>query len=203
MVGGPGMTGAGALRVPPQPCPRRVLPAERPRGRRHGLHRLRLPYPPFIAWEGAPPCLKSPSSPPSIPKPGHTDALIHKMQDNVRNVHDEDGCLHYTYHRGIDNPDALVVVERWASEGSAGRARGGAAHEGVRRNWPPNTAPRRRRWSATGWSTPMATPRNQASSRRLSPARGAASARCDDAALAAGLLALPDSEGVGAGLHGE
>lgn len=50
------------------------------------------------------------------PKPGHTDALIRKMQDNVRNVHEEDGCLHYTYHRGIDNPDALVVIERWESE---------------------------------------------------------------------------------------
>ena len=50
------------------------------------------------------------------PKPGHTDELIRKMQANVRNVHEEDGCLHYTYHRGIDNPDALVVIERWESE---------------------------------------------------------------------------------------
>lgn len=50
------------------------------------------------------------------PKPGHTDALIRKMQANVRNVHEEDGCLHYTYHRGIDDPDAVVVIERWESE---------------------------------------------------------------------------------------
>ena len=50
------------------------------------------------------------------PKPGHTDELIRKMQANVRNVHEEDGCLHYTYHRGIDDPDALIVIERWESE---------------------------------------------------------------------------------------
>jgi quinol monooxygenase YgiN len=50
------------------------------------------------------------------PKPGHADALIGEMQANVANVHDEPGCLHYTYHRGIDDPEAIVVIERWASE---------------------------------------------------------------------------------------
>ncbi len=50
-----------------------------------------------------------------FPKPGHADALIREMQANVRAVHEEEGCLHYTYHRGIDDPDALVVIERWAS----------------------------------------------------------------------------------------
>ena len=50
------------------------------------------------------------------PKPGHADALIREMQANAANVHNEAGCLHYTYHRGIDDPEAIVVIERWASE---------------------------------------------------------------------------------------
>ena len=50
------------------------------------------------------------------PKPGHADDLLREMKANAANVHDEPGCLHYTYHRGIDDPDAIVVIERWASE---------------------------------------------------------------------------------------
>ncbi len=47
--------------------------------------------------------------------PAKTDRFIELFSDNIMNVHEESGCLHYTLHRSQDEPEKLVVVERWAS----------------------------------------------------------------------------------------
>ena len=47
--------------------------------------------------------------------PAKTDRFIEIFGENVINVHEEPGCLHYTLHRDQDHPEKLVVVERWAS----------------------------------------------------------------------------------------
>ena len=49
-------------------------------------------------------------------KAGMGQDLLREMQANVINVHREDGCLHYTLHQALDDPDTIVVIERWASE---------------------------------------------------------------------------------------
>ena len=49
-------------------------------------------------------------------KPGMGDALLDAMKSNVRPTHDEAGCLHYSLHRSMADPDVVVVIERWASE---------------------------------------------------------------------------------------
>ncbi len=64
--------------------------------------------------------------------PDKTDQFIAIFSDNVMNVHEEPGCLHYTLHRNQAEPEKLVVVERWAS-GEALATHAVAAHMGAMR----------------------------------------------------------------------
>jgi len=48
-------------------------------------------------------------------KPGMGDALAAGLQDAVVQTHTEDGCVLYALHRGLEDPDTLVFVERWTS----------------------------------------------------------------------------------------
>ena len=47
--------------------------------------------------------------------PAKTDRFIEIFSENIINVHEEPGCLHYTLHRNQEEPEKLVVVERWES----------------------------------------------------------------------------------------
>ena len=47
--------------------------------------------------------------------PARTEQFIEIFRENIINVHEEPGCLHYTLHRNAEEPEKLVVVERWAS----------------------------------------------------------------------------------------
>ncbi|MBM4435809.1 MAG: antibiotic biosynthesis monooxygenase [Actinobacteria bacterium] len=60
-------------------------------------------------------------------KPGRGNELLGEMKKNVLPVHQEPGCLHYSLHQASDDPDTIVVIERWASE-DAITAHGQAPH---------------------------------------------------------------------------
>lgn len=47
--------------------------------------------------------------------PAKTERFIEIFRENIINVHEEPGCLHYTLHRNTEEPQKLVVVERWTS----------------------------------------------------------------------------------------
>ena len=47
--------------------------------------------------------------------PSKTEQFIEIFSENLINVHEEAGCLHYTLHRNTEEPEKLVVVERWTS----------------------------------------------------------------------------------------
>lgn len=47
--------------------------------------------------------------------PAKTERFIEAFCENIINVHEEPGCLHYTLHRNQAEPEKLVVVERWES----------------------------------------------------------------------------------------
>jgi quinol monooxygenase YgiN len=54
------------------------------------------------------------------PRPGRGDHVAAGLQAAVAPTHNEDGCLLYALHRGIDDPETLVFVERWASTEALG-----------------------------------------------------------------------------------
>ena len=47
--------------------------------------------------------------------PEKTEQFVEIFSENIINVHEEPGCLHYTLHRNTEEPEKLVVVERWTS----------------------------------------------------------------------------------------
>lgn len=49
-------------------------------------------------------------------KPGSGDTVEAGLRDAITPTHNEDGCLLYALHRGIDDPDIFVFVERWTSD---------------------------------------------------------------------------------------
>lgn len=51
-------------------------------------------------------------------RPGKADEAIAALSTLIEHTRNEDGCLLAVLHRDIHDPDALLVVERWASRES-------------------------------------------------------------------------------------
>jgi quinol monooxygenase YgiN len=49
-------------------------------------------------------------------KDGRADEAIAAFTDTVVSTHDEAGCLSYALHRDKNDPNVLVLVERWTSQ---------------------------------------------------------------------------------------
>lgn len=60
-------------------------------------------------------------------KPGMGDKLEKIIRASIQPTRAEDGNLHYSLHRSIEDPDVFVFVERWASM-EALQAHGMSAH---------------------------------------------------------------------------
>ena len=50
-----------------------------------------------------------------VARPGHADAVEIALRVPVAPTHAEDGCILYALHRGLEDPDTFVFVERWSS----------------------------------------------------------------------------------------
>lgn len=48
-------------------------------------------------------------------KPGQAGALIKGAQSCVAETRKENGCVSYEYVQSTDDPDTLIVVERWTT----------------------------------------------------------------------------------------
>ena len=48
-------------------------------------------------------------------KPGTAEKAVAEARKAVAGTVKEDGCIFYDMHRSINDPDKLVVVERWES----------------------------------------------------------------------------------------
>ena len=48
-----------------------------------------------------------------VGKPGQGDAVEAVLRQLVAPTQGEEGCLHYSLHRGTDNPDSFVTIEKW------------------------------------------------------------------------------------------
>ena len=48
-------------------------------------------------------------------KPGQEPAAAQAMQALIAPTHEEDGCILYSLHRGVDDPARLTFIERWSS----------------------------------------------------------------------------------------
>jgi quinol monooxygenase YgiN len=49
-------------------------------------------------------------------KPGRVDEVITGLEPVIAQTHGEAGCLTYALHRDTNDPDRLVLVERWTSQ---------------------------------------------------------------------------------------
>ncbi len=47
---------------------------------------------------------------------GKADEAVAALSESIEASHHESGCLLAALHRDINDPDVLVVVERWASK---------------------------------------------------------------------------------------
>ena len=48
-------------------------------------------------------------------KPGTVDKLLAVAQPNLEGTRKEKGCISYDFHVKTDDPNTIVVVERWES----------------------------------------------------------------------------------------
>ena len=48
-------------------------------------------------------------------RPGKEDEALEAFKALVQPTHDEDGCILYALHRGVDDPRKLAFIERWES----------------------------------------------------------------------------------------
>lgn len=48
-------------------------------------------------------------------KPGDGDKLEGALTDLGVATHGEEGCLHYSLHRGLTDTDTFVTIEKWRS----------------------------------------------------------------------------------------
>ena len=48
-------------------------------------------------------------------KPGTIDKLLAVARPNIEGTRKEKGCISYDFHQKIDDPNTVVVVERWES----------------------------------------------------------------------------------------
>ena len=51
-----------------------------------------------------------------LASPGRGDEVLAAFEACLTQTHQEEGCLTYALHRDNDNPDHLVLVERWRSQ---------------------------------------------------------------------------------------
>ncbi len=49
-------------------------------------------------------------------KPGHEEEVRAALTGLVEATHEEEGCILYALHRGIENPAQMAIVERWTSQ---------------------------------------------------------------------------------------
>lgn len=49
-------------------------------------------------------------------KEGKVDEAIAALTPVIEQTHDEAGCLSYALHRDVNDPQTLVLVERWTSQ---------------------------------------------------------------------------------------
>lgn len=56
--------------------------------------------------------------------PGEIDKFAEAARIMVEATHTEEGCLHYSFSRDMNNPDILRIAERWTDEDAL------AAHNG-------------------------------------------------------------------------
>ncbi len=49
-------------------------------------------------------------------KEGRVDEVIAGFTPVIEQTHQEPGCIAYALHRDINDPEVLVLVERWASQ---------------------------------------------------------------------------------------
>jgi quinol monooxygenase YgiN len=49
-------------------------------------------------------------------KPGREDEVLAALSGLVGPTHEEEGCILYALHRGIENPAQMAIVERWKSQ---------------------------------------------------------------------------------------
>ncbi|PZS13444.1 MAG: antibiotic biosynthesis monooxygenase [Pseudonocardiales bacterium] len=52
-----------------------------------------------------------------IAKPGSSAEVERALRDLVEASHAEPGCLHYSLHRGLPDPNLFFTVEKWGSQG--------------------------------------------------------------------------------------
>lgn len=50
--------------------------------------------------------------------PGEIDKFAEAARIMVEATHEEEGCLHYSFARDMNNPDILRIAERWTDEES-------------------------------------------------------------------------------------
>jgi quinol monooxygenase YgiN len=48
-----------------------------------------------------------------VAKPGQGDAVEAALRDLVPPTQGEEGCLHYSLHRGAADRDSFVTIEKW------------------------------------------------------------------------------------------
>jgi quinol monooxygenase YgiN len=48
-------------------------------------------------------------------RPGREQEAEEALREVARATHEEDGCLLYALHRGVDDPGRFVLLERWRS----------------------------------------------------------------------------------------
>ena len=49
-------------------------------------------------------------------KPGSADGVGKALRELATATHTEDGCLHYSVHQGVQEPDVFVTIEKWRSQ---------------------------------------------------------------------------------------
>jgi len=49
-------------------------------------------------------------------KPGREEEVLAALTGLVGPTHEEEGCILYALHRGIENPAQMAIVERWKSQ---------------------------------------------------------------------------------------
>ncbi|MDQ6848559.1 MAG: antibiotic biosynthesis monooxygenase [Actinomycetota bacterium] len=49
-------------------------------------------------------------------KPGSGDDVGTALRELAAATHGEDGCLQYSLHRGLQEPDVFLTIEKWRSK---------------------------------------------------------------------------------------
>lgn len=52
-----------------------------------------------------------------IAKPGSGDDVEHALRALAEATHGEDGCVHYSLHRGLQDSNVFFTVEKWRAQG--------------------------------------------------------------------------------------